>query len=127
MAILENFRKEGFAKMDMKTKSKQQKPSSTFKPIVSFVPKSNFHSKNRKITLADLRKSTKTSKLASGNTSGSALFDQSTLATGGNTSADKTAELACAKSLQVQKTENKKSKKEPLKLKIDKAARPKSN
>ena len=58
----------------------------------------------------------------------SALTDQSTFATGGNISSEKAPEIKEAKPIQVQKTENKKYKKEPLKIKIDgKVVRPKSN
>ena len=57
----------------------------------------------------------------------SAIGDQSTLCTGGNTSADQKADCSENKSINAKKTENKKSKKEPLKVKIDKVVRPKSN
>ena len=65
--------------------------------------------------------------MGSGNTSGSAFGDLSTLATGGNATADKSTEIAETKQIKFKKTENKKNKKEPLKIKIDKVARPKSN
>ena len=98
-----------------------------FKSALSYVPKSNFHSKGRKITLADLKKDPKKSKLTSGNSSGSTFLDQSTLATGGNISADKTTDSASEKALKVKTTENQKGRKEQLKIKIDKFSRPKSN
>ena len=93
------------SQFDFQNETKQQKPTSTYKSILNFVPKSNFHSKDRKISLADLKKSIKKAKLVSGNSSGSAFLDQSTLATGGNISADKTVESGCAKSIKVKKTE----------------------
>ena len=90
--ILAERKKTTASQFDFQNESAKPKPASTYKSIVNFVPKSNFHSKDRKLTLSDLKKDIKKAKLASGNSSGSALFDQSTLATGGNASADKTVE-----------------------------------
>ena len=99
--ILAERKKTTASQFDFQNESVKSKPASTYKPTLSFVPKSNFHSKDRKLTLTDLKKDIKKAKLASGNSSGSGLFDQSTLATGGNTSADKVAECGNTKSTKV--------------------------
>ena len=105
--IFAERKKTTASQFDFQPESSVQKPTSTYKAILNFVPKSNFHSKDKKITLTNPKKVTKQTKLPVSNSmSLSAIGDQSTLCTGGNMSADQKADSSENKSINAKKTEN---------------------